>query len=278
MIIQKIFNNNAIVAKDALREEFVVMGKGVGFKKSVGDALDENLIEKLFILKPNETSEKFKTLLEDIPTDYVSLCYDIIEYARNRLKTPLSDYIYVTLTDHINNMIKLYDEGIKIVNPLTWEIKKIYPKEFEVGLKALEFIEESIGKRFPEDEAANIAQHLINPKVNSEYPEIADLGRQLEKINDILSIIQYTFNVVLDEKEVSYERFISHLKFFFQSLNQRREALIEDDFLFRQIRSKYTKAYECMLKIEKYLNTTLSDEDQLYLTIHIERITRKSIE
>jgi len=61
MIIQKIFNNNAIVAKDAFREEFVVMGKGVGFKKSVGDALDENLIEKLFILKPNETSEKFKT-------------------------------------------------------------------------------------------------------------------------------------------------------------------------------------------------------------------------
>lgn len=27
------------------------MGRGVGFKKSVGDQVDENLIEKTFILK-----------------------------------------------------------------------------------------------------------------------------------------------------------------------------------------------------------------------------------
>ncbi|WP_018885674.1 BglG family transcription antiterminator LicT [Paenibacillus massiliensis] len=278
MIIKKIFNNNAIVAKDGLREEFVVMGKGVGFKKSVGDSLDETLIEKLFVLQQNETSEKFKSLLEDIPSEYVSLCYDIIEYAKNRLKTPLSEYIYVTLTDHINNTIKLYDEGIKIVNPLAWEIKRIYPKEYDVGFKALDFIEETVGKRLPEDEAANIAQHLINPKVNSEYPNVADLGRQLEKINDILAIIQYTFRITLDEQSVSYERLLTHLKFFFQRLNKGREAIVEDDFLFRQVRSKYKKAYDCALKIEKYLNTELSDEEKLYLTIHIERITRKTTE
>ena len=38
-------------------------------------------------------------------------------------------------------------------NPLIWEIKKFYPKEFEIGLKALEFIESETGKKLPEDEA-----------------------------------------------------------------------------------------------------------------------------
>lgn len=47
MIIKKIFNNNAILAKDLSKQEIVIMGRGVGFKKSVGDQVDENLIEKL---------------------------------------------------------------------------------------------------------------------------------------------------------------------------------------------------------------------------------------
>ena len=124
MIIKKIFNNNAILAKDSDKHEFVVMGSGVGFKKSVGEKVDESLIEKTFILKQKDASEKFKLLLEDIPSEYVSLCYDIIEYSKNILGVELSDYIYVTLTDHINYALKLFNEGLKRPNPLILEIKK----------------------------------------------------------------------------------------------------------------------------------------------------------
>ena len=36
-----------------------------------------------------KTTEKFKLLLEDIPAEHVSLCYDIIEYAKNILNVDL---------------------------------------------------------------------------------------------------------------------------------------------------------------------------------------------
>ena len=51
MIIKKIFNNNAILAKDKDKHEFVVMGCGIAFKRNVGDKVEESLIEKTFILK-----------------------------------------------------------------------------------------------------------------------------------------------------------------------------------------------------------------------------------
>ena len=102
MIIKKIFNNNAILATNSDKHEFVVMGCGIAFKRNVGDKVEESLIEKTFILKQKDASEKFKLLLEDIPSEYISLCYDIIEYAKNILGVELSDYIYVTLTDHIS--------------------------------------------------------------------------------------------------------------------------------------------------------------------------------
>lgn len=48
----------------------------------------------------------------------------------------------------------------------------------------------------------------------------------------------------------------------------------EEDFLFKQVKTKYKNAYECMLKIEKYLEMDLSAEEKLYLTIHIQRVTQ----
>ncbi|ALP38176.1 transcription antiterminator LicT [Paenibacillus sp. IHB B 3084] len=275
MIITKIFNNNAIIAKDQKRDEFVVMGRGIAFKKSAGEQVEEHLIEKVFVLKHKDASEKFKLLLEDVPSEYVSLCYDIIEYGKSILEAQLSDYIYVSLTDHMNNAFKMFDEGFKNTNPLIWEIKKFYPKEFGVGLKALEFIEDETGKRLSEDEAGNIALHLINAQVNSSYNKVADVAQQTQKIQDILNIIKYSYNNTIDEHSISYERFITHLRFFFQRLNKKEKVELEDDFLWRQVKAKYKKAYGCMLKIEKYLDMVLSDEEKLYITIHIQRVTQR---
>jgi beta-glucoside operon transcriptional antiterminator len=277
MIIKKIFNNNSILAKDSDKHEFVVMGCGIAFKKNVGEKVDENLIEKTFILKQKDASEKFKLLLEDIPTEQVSLCYDIIEYAKNILGVELNDYIYVTLTDHISYALKLFDEILNRPNALIWEIKKFYPKEFQIGLKALEFIEDETDKRLPADEAGNIALHLINAQVNNSSNKVEDIAHQTKMMQDILNIVKYTYNITLDEKSLNYGRFVTHLRFFFQRLSKKDDsaAEAEDDFLLKQVKVKYKNAYECMLKIEKYLEMELSDEEQLYLTIHIQRVTQR---
>ncbi|AST58192.1 transcription antiterminator [Thermoanaerobacterium thermosaccharolyticum] len=248
MIIEKIFNNNAIVAKDSDNRELVVMGRGIGFKKSVGEKVDETLIEKTFILKQKDASEKFKLLLEDVPTEYVSICYDIIEYAKNMLNTKLNDYIYVTLTDHIYNAIKMFDEGLENPNPLIWEIKKFYPKEFQIGLKALEFIEDELNKKLPDDEAGNIALHLINAQINSSFNKVENVAEQTKKIHDILNIVMYTYGITLDEKSISYERFITHLRFFFQRLNKKEQLKEVDDYLFKKVKTKYKKAYVVCLR------------------------------
>jgi len=279
MKIKKVLNNNAVTVLDENNQEIVVMGLGLAFKKRAGEEVDKDLIEKVFILKQKDASEKFKLLLEYIPTEHVSLCYDIIEYAKNILKVELNDYVYVTLTDHISHAIKLFSEGFNSTNALIWEIKKFYPEEFHIGLKALEFIESELAIRLPEDEAANIALHLINAQTNSSFNGIKDINKQTEMIQDILNIVKYTYNINLDEKSVSYERFITHLRYFFQRLNKKERmeenTESEDDFLFNQVKSKYKKAYECMLKIEKYLEVDLADEEKLYLTIHIQRVTQK---
>ena len=101
MIIKKVLNNN-VVLSEKNNQEMVVMGKGIAFGKKAGDILEENKIDKTFYLQNFDTSERFKELLKDVPMKVVSLSYDIIEYAKNNLNIEFNDFIYITLTDHLN--------------------------------------------------------------------------------------------------------------------------------------------------------------------------------
>ena len=276
MKIDKIFNNNAVMVTEDNGRDSVIIGCGIAFRKKVGDEVDESLIEKTFILKEKDTLEKFKMILEHIPTEQISLCYDIVEYAKNMLNCELNDYIYVTLTDHISYTLKLFDEGIERPNILIWEIKKFYPKEYNIGLKALEFIESELGKKLNEEEAGNIALHLITAQINGKSDKTDIAYNMTKKIQDILNIVKYTYDIELDEHSLNYERFITHLRFFFKRLNNKTQYRNEnEDFLLQQVKEKYKDAYKCMLKIEKYLNIELSHEEQLYLTLHIKRIVNR---
>lgn len=47
MKIEKVLNNNVVQALDN-NVEYIVMGKGLGFQKRVGDLVDKEKIEKTF--------------------------------------------------------------------------------------------------------------------------------------------------------------------------------------------------------------------------------------
>lgn len=50
MQIEKILNNNVVQAMDN-DVEYIVMGKGLGFQKKIGETVDKEKIEKTFVLE-----------------------------------------------------------------------------------------------------------------------------------------------------------------------------------------------------------------------------------
>ena len=127
----------------------------------------------------------------------------------------------------------------------------------------------------------NSNKHAMENHFDKSYEleaRLTESGKmeQVKMIQDILNIVRYTYNIDLDEKSLSYERFVTHLRFFFQRLNKKDKFESKnDDFLLNQVKIKYKEAYRCMLKVEKYLQIELNDEEKLYLTLHIQRITQK---
>ena len=49
--IERIYNNNVILAHDDKNEEIIAIGRGLAFGRHVGDIIEKDRIEKLFILR-----------------------------------------------------------------------------------------------------------------------------------------------------------------------------------------------------------------------------------
>ncbi|MEH7548340.1 MULTISPECIES: BglG family transcription antiterminator LicT [Bacillaceae] len=277
MKIAKVINNNVISVIDSHNKELVIMGRGIAFQKRPGDLVDESKIEKTFKLDNKDVSEKFKTLLYDVPMEYMDVSERIISYAKEKLGKKLNDSIYVSLTDHITFAIERSQKGLIISNPLLWEIKRIYADEYEIGLKALTKIQEMLGITLPQDEAGFIAMHIVNAELNEEMPNVVNMTRLIQ---DILNIVKYHFKIELDEESLNYFRFLTHLKFFAQRLYTDSPYNNEDDFLYEMVKEKQKEAFACVEKIRDFIKKThnhqLTKEEMAYLTIHIERVVNRS--
>ena len=78
MKIAKIINNNVVSTCDEEGREIIVMGRGVGFKAKEGNTIDEEKVEKIFRLESQNTMDKFKELLENLPMEHVQISAEII--------------------------------------------------------------------------------------------------------------------------------------------------------------------------------------------------------
>lgn len=279
MVIEKILNNNVVVIKDRKGLEKIVMGRGLAFQKKVGDDFDEAKVDKVFALTSQDALNKFQELIVDIPIEHVELAEEIISYAKTQLGKKLNDMVYISLVDHIYTSIVRFLEGITVKNALLWDIRRFYHDEYIIGLKALDMIEERFHVRLPEDEAGFIALHLVNAEMDQE--SMQNMFEITKVMQEVSNIVKYKFNIEFDEDSAYYYRFITHLKFFAQRLVSGKTYEDDtDDDLLDVIKVKYKNSYECVMQVVKFINKkynyVLSDEEKLYLTIHIERVVYKT--
>lgn len=279
MKIHKILNNNVAVVLDEHGDEKIVMGKGICFKKKAGKAIDPEAVDKVFSLSEGEVSNKFQVLVQDIPMEHMALGEEIIAEAKMRLGKRLNEMIYISLIDHVHTSIIRFLDGVTVKNVLLWDIRRFYREEYQIGLWALDLIQERFKVRLPEDEAGFIALHLANAQMDQEV--MHNMYEITRIMQELVNIVKYSFQISFDEDDVYYYRFITHLKFSAKRLVERNIYTEDDnDDLWEVIRGKYPRAFGCVEKItqfiEKKYEYELSKEEQLYLTIHVERVVNKT--
>lgn len=271
--IKKVINHNTVTAEDEQGNELILMGKGLGFQKKTGDEVEQKKIEKRFFLENKGLYDKFKKLLHEISPDAIKISDDLISHARRQLKRALSENIYLSLPDHVNMAVERYSKGHAVSNGLLLEIKRIYPEEFKLGQYGVELINRTFDIELNEDEAGFIAMHFVNAQLNEEMHDVVNMTKFLK---EVLRIVEYHFNIALDESSMNYFRFVTHLKFFAQRVFNHTVLGDKDKALYDIVKESYPQAYQCVNKIELLIKNkydhTISLDEKLYLMIHTQRI------
>ncbi|MEI5994520.1 BglG family transcription antiterminator LicT [Candidatus Enterococcus mansonii] len=276
MIIQKILNNNVVITLDENGQEQIVMGRGIAFKRKIGDYISNEQIDQIFRLANEDTSVKFQELLGELPLEVMQLSDEIIKYAKTKLGRKLNDTIFISLTDHLHTALERIKQGIEVKNFLLWDIKRFFSDEYLIGVKALEMVKQKFDVQLPEDEAGFIALHIVNAEMDEELGNVYELTKMMQEITNI---VKYHFKITFNEESVYFYRFSTHLKFFaYRLLNHKEFHDEEDGELYEVIKKKYLNAYNCVNKIANFLaenyHYTVTKEEKMYLIIHIARVVQ----
>ena len=273
MIAIKIFNNNSVLAKDHKGKEVILLGGGLGFGIHKNDEIDEKKIEKIFRLDKATTS-KFQKIVQETPMQIILLADRVIRLIKEQTQKEINDYIYVTLTDHIYSTVERIKNNIIFDDTLLLNVKGLYKEEYEIALKAVEMIRNSLDIKLNNSEASFIALHILNAEMNSEMEKTYEITSILEEIQKYVSEHFQSL-----KNETAYDRFIIHCRFLLQGIEMEKvdnKISIFSDML-NELKEDYQGEMVCVKGIadiiRKRKNYQLSNDEMFYLLIHLARLS-----
>ena len=272
MVVTRVLNNNVVLGEED-NTIYLVMGLSIGFKKKVGDFIPSSSIEKMFVLKNQKSANRLQEMIDFIPDEFFSFSTDAVAYIRRSIKREFSDNLYIMLTDHIYSSIERCRNGIVVRNVLINEVREFYKEEFDISKHIVKMVNEAFHVDLGDDEAAFIAFHIVNAQIDNDASSVLEMTRLIQ---EILLLIKGKYNLEYDEENMSYTRFVTHLKFFAKKVFSQKSKDFVDEDMVALVKEKYKYEYEGAEEIVKLVKDKYDYEgtkmDAMYLTIHIARV------
>lgn len=230
-------------------------------------------MEKVFLPLSDLKSRHFLSLTDTIPAAFFEISHEILTLARTLCGDKLNSVLLFTLAEHLHFAVERSRGGQVILNKLSWEVKRYYPQEYSVGIQARAKVNAQFGVDLPEDEAVNIAFHLINA---SGQTDDSSAHQQVELVNRIAEIVRYKLSKAIDTQSVNYMRFITHLRYFAERVLTGKIVVSEtEDFyqeLMRHRPDAMTVAWVIRDYVQEKYQLTLPKDELTWLSIHISRL------
>jgi len=273
MKVVKQINNNAALALDEHGAEVVILGNGVGFPVVPYELNDLSRIRRTFY----DVDPKYMEMIAAIPQSILMVAADICEKAEMELDCQLNPNLSFTLADHINFATSQMKDGIQMSNPLAYDVKQLYPKEYRLSVSALGIMKDSTGILLPESEITNIALHIIGGEIENKDNRTGLVTIQI--MQDIDVIIEDMMKVQLNKESYQYGRFMMHLRYLVQRLSSGEERTNTNEILLKSLVTIFPKTYDCAKEIGEYFSSkwqwTCSKDEIFYLMLHINRMISK---
>lgn len=268
MKVIKNINNNICICQDSNGRELIAFGKGIGFIKPPHEIPLSKINRTFYNIESNDY-----LALKDIPVEVINATIHIIDIAGDELNVKYPFSAVLALADHINFAIQRQNENIYLDMPIVQDLKQLYPEEMKLAYAALKYINRELQVNLQRNEAGTLALHLVNDREHSAVVKGANSHEELEECT---RIIEKETGINIDRDSFNYSRFATHFDYLMKRLAKGQQHADENKDMLEILKSKFPQNYLTVLKIVSKLESDahihLTDEEQLYLLIYVNRL------
>lgn len=276
--IDNVLNHNTLLCKSLdLQETYMFFGKGIGFKKKVGEQFqyDASISEAKLILEATE-ADQYKDLVERVNNKKLaSVVQDVVQEADRFFDHKINWNLNITMLDHLNFAIERQKQDINITYPFLHELKYIYPKEYEFSKKAFAYINTQMKGEveFLDSELGFLVLHIHAAVADRKVSKVLQNNKILY---ECITIIEENLHIEINRNSIYYLRFVKHLEF---AIHRSKNNIKLENVLLDSVRKLCCAEYEIAQKICVHVKKTYYfdlDEDEIgYLALHIYNIKQK---
>lgn len=273
MKVIKNINTNVALCVDDNGKQLVAFGKAIGYGKIPYELTDLSIIKRTYYdVDPN--------LLNVIPAldeKTISIADKTVMYARELLNNPISSSIVFSLADHISFSIKRFEDKLNMTLPIANEIQDLFDTEMEIGRYCLKLIEKELGIKLPKIEATYIALHIINSEASSSKQD--ELSNEFV-IESITRIIESKLGIAIERDGFNYSRFVAHMNYLLKRGKTNQMINSDNAALYKKTAEQFPNTSQVTDEVCAYLvenlRLLLTDEEKLYLILHINRLCSRN--
>lgn len=268
--ILKVLNNNGILVMDLdNKQEYIFLGKGVGFGKKVNQNVNTIENAKAYRFTEEQSRQDSIHTIKSISPVFIEIAGNIIEEAERKFGS-VDNNILLALADHIAFAIKRMQEGVELKNPFAKEIKVLFEEEYSVAKMGKEFIKEKIGIEINDDEVGYITLHVHTALTREHVVQSMDIARMIQ---EGIQKIETELGTMLDDETISYTRLLTHMKFMIlRVINGEKLHLDMTSYVLDNFPASFELAKRICKEFENMTKKPFPDIEISYFAIHIERV------
>ncbi|MFI8632666.1 PRD domain-containing protein [Microbacterium sp. NPDC077663] len=272
-VAHKVLNNNVVISLDEHGGERVLMGRGLGFQLKPTDTIDPAKVEKTFILDTGEDGERERRMLADTPYAIVEAVSRAVDQAERSLGHHLGRRLTMAVIDHVQFVLERLEKGIRIPGASMPELRVLHPAEFAAAKAMAESISTALETELPAEEAVFLTMHVLNATRDEPNGTAALLFR---RVQHVVLTVENGLGVKLDVESPDYARFVLHIQFLLQRLVSRSMLRSADSSFFEFAKHSYPRSFAIAQEVKAYVKaateSALTDEELLYVIVHVERL------
>lgn len=274
--IRKILNHNTIIVinmDDNL--EYLLMGKGAGFQKKVGERIKQRSEDTVYSLQKLTDRGDAREIVKSVSPLCLELANEVLKEAQKEFGE-IDRAILFPMADHIEFAVQRIKNHEQISNPLTDDIRILFYKEYKVAECIVPLLWEKLKVRIDEHEVGYIALHIHSA---IDHEKVSQAMMITQAVRECITMVEKQTGKKIDVMSLAYNRLMNHVRYMVaRALKKERIKLNMNDYMEVKFPESFQTATTVCDEIGRSLKCTLDEVEIGYLAMHIERVAGDEME